>query len=122
MLTSAPALTLALPELKEPGVDLMAMMKNGLDTKEAQQQQLGQKLVTTDSSTQAPPVQHLGMVVGGTGIAPAVQILREVMNVEGAFGPECKATLLYSSRTPNEVRLRIFVGTMRRLKRNTTHG
>jgi len=43
------------------------------------------------------------MVVGGTGIAPALQILREVANPEGAFGPSCEGTLLYSSHTPQDV-------------------
>jgi len=48
-------------------------------------------------------VKHVVLVVGGTGIAPALQLLREVADAAGAFGPECKATLLYSSRTSRDV-------------------
>ena len=44
------------------------------------------------------------MVVGGTGIAPALQILREIVaGAEGAFAAGCAATVLYASRTPEDV-------------------
>jgi len=49
-------------------------------------------------------VAHVALVVGGTGIAPALQILRGVaMGTQGAFGGECRGTLLYSSRTAEDV-------------------
>eukprot|EP00931_Biecheleriopsis_adriatica_P086339 TRINITY_DN61033_c0_g1_i1.p1 TRINITY_DN61033_c0_g1~~TRINITY_DN61033_c0_g1_i1.p1 ORF type:complete len:707 (-),score=152.77 TRINITY_DN61033_c0_g1_i1:32-2152(-) len=46
---------------------------------------------------------HLSLVVGGTGIAPGLQLLREVIDPAGAFGPACRATLLSSSRTAIDV-------------------
>lgn len=49
------------------------------------------------------PVLRLGIVAGGTGIAPALQLLTEVIDSEGAFGSECQAVLLYSSRTSLDV-------------------
>lgn len=83
VLTSSPVLTLALPGLTEMSPEMMAM-------------------TNPDAEPQAP-CTHLAMIVGGTGIAPALQILREVANPEGAFGPECEGTLLYSSHTPEDV-------------------
>eukprot|EP00930_Biecheleria_cincta_P079273 TRINITY_DN6703_c1_g1_i1.p1 TRINITY_DN6703_c1_g1~~TRINITY_DN6703_c1_g1_i1.p1 ORF type:complete len:806 (-),score=156.31 TRINITY_DN6703_c1_g1_i1:73-2490(-) len=50
-------------------------------------------------------VEQLDIVAGGTGIAPALQLLREVMDPKGAFGPCCRATLLYSSRSSLDVLL-----------------
>eukprot|EP01050_Picozoa_sp_SAG11_P017366 SAG11_NODE_2498_length_3287_cov_1.417817_1_plen_606_part_00 len=82
VLTSAPALTLALPSLANP---LQALLPS------AEHQAL-------------PPPTHIGIIVGGTGIAPAIQILREIALGEGgAFGAGCSAKLLYASRTPSEV-------------------
>lgn len=60
------------------------------------------KLPSFDA-TIAHPITHFGLVVGGTGIAPALQILREVANPAGAFGAECRASLLYSSRSQADV-------------------
>ena len=53
----------------------------------------------------APPLTHLGIVVGGTGVAPALQILRELTDgtADGAFDGGSSATLLYSSRTALDV-------------------
>jgi len=48
---------------------------------------------------------HLALVVGGTGVAPALQVLREVADPRGAFGAHCTALLLYSSRTVLDVLL-----------------
>ena len=48
------------------------------------------------------PVEQLAIVAGGTGIAPAIQILSEVVGSEGSMGG-CSARLLYSSRTPRDV-------------------
>jgi NAD(P)H-flavin reductase len=79
VLTSAPALTLKLPELA-PTMFLAPP---------APAEALG-------------PVTDIGLVVGGTGIAPALQILREIAS-DGAFGPDCNAVVLYSSRTPTDV-------------------
>ena len=48
----------------------------------------------------------VAIVVGGTGVAPALQILRELVDDsdDGAFaGIDCSATLLYSSRTALDV-------------------
>lgn len=84
-LTSAPALTLTLPALTEQSLDVLSMMN------------------PDHVALTLPPLEHLGLVVGGTGIAPAVQILREVLNPDGAFGPSTRATLLYSSRKPEDV-------------------
>merc|ERR1712176_888694 len=42
---------------------------------------------------------------GGTGVAPALQLLREVVDEDGCFGQHCRATLLYSSRSPSDVLL-----------------
>ena len=83
VLTSAPALTLALPGLTEMSPEMLAM--------------------TQPDAEPMAPCEHLAMVVGGTGIAPALQIMREVGDGEGAFGPGCEGTLLYSSRTPQDV-------------------
>merc|ERR1711957_1037128 len=47
---------------------------------------------------------HIGLIVGGTGIVPALQILREIAKgAEGAFHPDCKAVLLYASRRACDV-------------------
>jgi NAD(P)H-flavin reductase len=78
VLTSAPALTLKLPELA-PAV-----------------------VLAPPPSGPLAPVTDIGLVVGGTGIAPALQILREIAS-DGAFGPDCNAVVLYSSRTPADV-------------------
>lgn len=83
VLTSAPALTLALPGLTEMSPEMVAMMNPDAEP--------------------GAPCSHLAMIVGGTGIAPALQILREVANPEGAFGPSCKGTLLYASHKPEDV-------------------
>ncbi|CAE8733737.1 unnamed protein product [Polarella glacialis] len=48
-------------------------------------------------------LRRLGIVVGGTGISPALQLLREVADPKGAFGASCQAWLLYSSRTSLDV-------------------
>ena len=50
-------------------------------------------------------VQQLGIVVGGTGVAPALQLLREVADLsgDGAFGRSATAALLYSSTFPDGV-------------------
>ena len=48
------------------------------------------------------PIRELGIVAGGTGIAPAVQMLSEVAESSGSMS-HCCATLLYSSRTPGDV-------------------
>ena len=75
VLVSAPALTLQLPQL-------------------------------TLTGTPRPAVTHVAIVVGGTGVAPALQILRELADdsEEGAFFTAgCSATLLYSSRTAQDV-------------------
>ena len=60
----------------------------------------------------------MALVVGGTGIAPALQLLREVAGLSStagtagtagrpgggaAFGPYCRGSLLYSSRTAADV-------------------
>jgi NAD(P)H-flavin reductase len=79
-LVSAPALTLQLPQL-------------------------------TLMDTPRPVVTHVAIVVGGTGVAPALQILRELADdsADGAFSGGgdaeggCSATLLYSSRTEQDV-------------------
>lgn len=64
-------------------------------------------LTDTSSSPIAPvsTVCDIGIVVGGTGVAPALQLLREVSNTDSAFGPSCRAKLLYSSRAPADVLL-----------------
>jgi tetratricopeptide (TPR) repeat protein len=83
VLCSAPALTLALPGLTEQPPEVAQMLHPNVDP--------------------SPPLTHLCLVVGGTGIAPAVQILREVaLGGDGAFASTCQATLLYSSRTPQD--------------------
>merc|ERR1740121_137836 len=51
------------------------------------------------------PIKHLCLVVGGTGVTAALQLLRHVANPEGPFGAKCQATLLYSSRSAPEVLL-----------------
>eukprot|EP00927_Polykrikos_kofoidii_P021112 TRINITY_DN20102_c0_g1_i1.p1 TRINITY_DN20102_c0_g1~~TRINITY_DN20102_c0_g1_i1.p1 ORF type:complete len:765 (+),score=114.72 TRINITY_DN20102_c0_g1_i1:232-2295(+) len=76
---SAPVLTLSLPDLRHPCEDASGCSDGVLS--------------------------HLGLVVGGTGVAPALQLLREAASLNGAFGANCKATLLYSSRTPMDVLL-----------------
>ena len=48
------------------------------------------------------PVEQLAIVAGGTGIAPAIQILSEVVDSAGSMGG-CSARLLYSSRAPRDV-------------------
>ena len=63
-------------------------------------------------------VPSLGLVIvaGGTGIAPAIQIMSEVVNTDGSL-KGCPAQLLYSSRTPRDVlmldELRAFVESRR---------
>lgn len=57
------------------------------------------------SSDEAQGMEQLAIVAGGTGIAPALQLLREVVDPKGAFGPCCRATLLYSSRSSIDVLL-----------------
>ncbi len=82
ILVSAPALTLQLPQL-----------------------------TLTDTDTRRSVVTHVAIVVGGTGVAPALQILRELADDsgDGAFSGGgdakggCSATLLYSSRTAQDV-------------------
>lgn len=61
------------------------------------------EVVTPANGVSSARVAHVGLVVGGTGIAPALQLLREAADPAGAFGPDCKATLLYSSRTSRDV-------------------
>jgi len=78
LLVSAPVVTLRLPSLKR-------------------------ELDGGDISQGTLAVTHLGLIVGGTGVAPALQFLREVANVEGAFGSSCRAALLYSSRSEQDV-------------------
>ena len=46
--------------------------------------------------TVTPAIQRLGLVVGGTGVAPALQLLREIADPNGSFGPGVAAVLLYS--------------------------
>jgi len=87
VLTSKPALTLTLPALTAPSFDLSLNTSPELEKFPVSQQEKSTDLLLT----------HLGIVVGGTGIAPAVQILREVLNPSGAFGGTCNAVLLYSS-------------------------
>lgn len=43
------------------------------------------------------PDTRLGVVAGGTGVAPALQLLRSVVDVGGPFGAHSTASLLYSS-------------------------
>eukprot|EP01043_Picozoa_sp_COSAG02_P021669 COSAG02_NODE_1107_length_14540_cov_61.060661_6_plen_332_part_00 len=82
VLVSAPALTLQLPQLT---------------------------LMDTDARRSV--VTHVAIVVGGTGVAPALQILRELADDsgDGAFSAGgdakggCSGTLLYSSRTAQDV-------------------
>lgn len=60
----------------------------------------------TLTGTPRPAVTHVAIVVGGTGVAPALQILRELADdsEEGAFSTAgCPATLLCSSRTAQDV-------------------
>ena len=83
VLVSKPALTLQLPGLTET------------------------EAIESGSGNDAMPmVSHVAIVVGGTGVAPALQILRELVDDsdDGAFaGIDCSATLLYSSRTALDV-------------------
>lgn len=58
-----------------------------------------------DATGRVPPTTHICLAVGGTGVAPALQILREVADPKGAFGPNCRGTLLYSSRRQWDVLL-----------------
>lgn len=76
VLVSPPHLTLTLPD--------------AVDGKHRQ--------TTMDALGCIPPATHVCLIVGGTGVAPALQILREVADPKGAFGPNCHGTLLYSSR------------------------
>uniref|UniRef100_A0A7S4RYN9 FAD-binding FR-type domain-containing protein n=1 Tax=Alexandrium monilatum TaxID=311494 RepID=A0A7S4RYN9_9DINO len=46
---------------------------------------------------------HLALIAGGTGVAPALQLLREVIDPQGALGTSCRATLVYSSGSPEDV-------------------
>lgn len=75
---TVPKLTLALPHLKD-GVQV--------------------------SKDETPAVTHIGVVVGGTGIVPGYQILKELENSQGAFDASVKATLVYASRRPRDVLL-----------------
>eukprot|EP00927_Polykrikos_kofoidii_P009036 TRINITY_DN13753_c0_g1_i1.p1 TRINITY_DN13753_c0_g1~~TRINITY_DN13753_c0_g1_i1.p1 ORF type:complete len:702 (+),score=110.47 TRINITY_DN13753_c0_g1_i1:38-2143(+) len=60
---------------------------------ESPQSQKQQRIEATTS------VRHVGLVVGGTGVVPALQILREIAQGEqGAFGRDCKGTLICASR------------------------
>jgi len=76
VMLSKPAITLFLPEMIE---------------------------LPPDGGPESQRVNRLGIVVGGTGVAPAVQLLREVADASGPFGTECEATLLYSSHTSIDV-------------------
>lgn len=51
------------------------------------------------------PIEHLCLLVGGTGGTAALQLLRHVADTKGPFGSKCRATLIYSSRSPIEVLL-----------------
>ena len=66
------------------------------------------------------PVEQLGIVAGGTGIAPAIQILSEVADSGGSMGKCQSALLLYSSRTSRDVlmldELRELTSKSRRVK------
>jgi len=59
--------------------------------------------VTLKLGQLAPATKHLGLVVGGTGVAPALQLLREAGDQESAFAGACRAVLLYSSRAEQDV-------------------
>ena len=104
VLVSGPALTLKLPQL-------------------------------TVTGNPRPAVTHVALVVGGTGVAPALQILRELADNSGygAFarttseaedaaedaaevGSGCQATLLYSSRTAQDV---LCIDELRALEQST---
>jgi len=61
----------------------------------------------------ATAVAHICLVVGGTGVAPALQILRQVAPIKGSgaadvsgsgvLAADCHATLLYSSHAAEDV-------------------
>eukprot|EP00927_Polykrikos_kofoidii_P079615 TRINITY_DN76407_c0_g1_i1.p1 TRINITY_DN76407_c0_g1~~TRINITY_DN76407_c0_g1_i1.p1 ORF type:complete len:656 (-),score=100.16 TRINITY_DN76407_c0_g1_i1:316-2244(-) len=77
ILCSAPKMTLGLPDL--------GLGMKGLPPRDG------------------PSGGHLCFVVGGTGIAPALQALRVVADNEGGpMAPDCRATLLYSSQKPRD--------------------
>eukprot|EP00411_Alexandrium_monilatum_P001342 CAMPEP_0175184456 /NCGR_PEP_ID=MMETSP0093-20121207/1375_1 /TAXON_ID=311494 /ORGANISM="Alexandrium monilatum, Strain CCMP3105" /LENGTH=749 /DNA_ID=CAMNT_0016477127 /DNA_START=13 /DNA_END=2262 /DNA_ORIENTATION=+ len=46
---------------------------------------------------------RLALIVGGTGVAPALQLLNEVAEPNGSFGPHATAVMIYSSRTVLDV-------------------
>jgi len=50
-----------------------------------------------------PVVDKVGIVVGGTGVAPALQLLREVADPDGAFAGKGQGALLCSSHTMLDV-------------------
>jgi len=85
-MVTVPKLTLTLPNLQE-GMQLQSGCRQ-------------------DSSlpTGRPETSQIGIVVGGTGVVPALQILREVAKgIDGAFGSVCKAVLVYASRRACDV-------------------
>ena len=51
---------------------------------------------------EAEPVEELGLIVGGTGIAPALQVLFQCLP-GGTLEKLRKAVLLYSSRSPQDI-------------------
>jgi len=60
--------------------------------------------LSVQRSLEAPEIVRIGLVVGGTGIVPALQILSNVaLGAGGAFSADCRASLLYASRRASDV-------------------
>jgi cytochrome-b5 reductase len=61
-----------------------------------------------------PTPLAVGIVVGGTGITPALQLLRRALGAGSQFAPGSRFWLLYSNRTEADILLRESIDELRR--------